>query len=161
MSYHCPWPRMTKSKNLSGAIALLFSDQSLSYLTVRCRMTYSTIDFVKFFEVLIHLPYRGKFPYMVISFQAIWLDDNDLAYGYISSFCISLFNIIVISNEMTEIWSLKVLINYIMRDYIITVQCSCTKFSQHKHIIIRHNISYGFFLAHDKSRDISCAIIQL
>ena len=62
MSYHCPTPKMTKSKNLSGAIAPSFIDQSLSYFTVRCRMTYSTNNPIKFFEILIHLPYRAKFP---------------------------------------------------------------------------------------------------
>ena len=49
MSYHCPMPKMTKSKNLSGAIAPSFIDQSLSYFTVRCRMTYSTINPDKIF----------------------------------------------------------------------------------------------------------------
>ena len=44
ISYHCPTPKMTKSKNLSGAIAPSFTDQSPSYFTVRCRMTYSTIN---------------------------------------------------------------------------------------------------------------------
>ena len=47
MSYHCPMPKIAKSKNISGAIAPSFIDQLLSYFTERCRMTYSTINLRK------------------------------------------------------------------------------------------------------------------
>jgi len=92
-----------KSKNLNGAIAPSFIDQLLSYFTVRCRMTYSTINFIKVLEIVIHLPYTAKFPYMVISCQSINIHNHDSAYAYISSFCIFIVNIIVIGHEMTEI----------------------------------------------------------
>ena len=94
---------MTKSKNLNGAIAPSFIDQLLSYFTVRCRMTYSTINLRKIFEIVIHLPYTAKFPYMVTSCQSINIHNHDSAYAYISSVCIFIVNIIVIGHEMTEI----------------------------------------------------------
>ena len=144
-------------KNLNGAIAPSFIDQLLSYFTVRCRMTYSTINFMKFSEILIYLAYTAKFPYMVISCQSINIHNHDSAYAYIASFCIFIVNIIVIGHEMTEIWGVKVLINYIRHDYIITDQVSCTKFPQHKHINLWFNMSYGFLHAPDKSWDISRA----
>ena len=94
---------MTKSINLNGAIAPSFIDQLLNYLTIRCRMTYSTINLIKFFEILIYLPYTAKFPYMVMSCQSINIHNHDSAYEYISSFCIFIVNIIMIGPEMTEI----------------------------------------------------------
>ena len=94
---------MTKSKNLNGVIAQSFIDQLLSYFTVRCRMTYSTINLRKISEIVIHLPYTGKFPYMVISCQSINIHNHDSAYEYITSFCIFIVNIKVIGHEMTEI----------------------------------------------------------